>query len=192
MVRICSKCGKEFPATRDFFHYNGRGELGLEARCKLCANEHNRDYYLKNTKKVNDRQNKYRRANPEKHTACNKAWRDKNLEHVKAQQRAYHANNLDKARAYYLKKKYGITQEQYDEMLSSQDFKCAICKRPASKFTKSLHVDHRHGSKPIHIRGLLCANCNHKILGRIRDKRTLWVGLGDYINRALKEDKEWR
>ena len=91
-----------------------------------------------------------------------------------------------------LKTKYGITLEQFDDMLIEQDFRCAICGRLASVFNKSLHVDHRHGSDPIHIRGLLCPNCNHRILGRIRDKKLLWIGLGKYITKALKEDPGWQ
>ena len=90
-----------------------------------------------------------------------------------------------------IKKIYGITLKQYNKILANQNYKCAICKKPASSFSKALSVDHRHNSDPIFIRGLLCYFCNNKVLGRIRDKKILWEGLGEYIKNALKKDKEW-
>lgn len=77
-----------------------------------------------------------------------------------------------KVRAYELKRKYGITQEQYDKMLDEQDGKCAVCGRPASDFQRVLAIDHDHrcckGSISCGkcVRGLLCFPCNTH-LGRI-------------------------
>ena len=68
-----------------------------------------------------------------------------------------------------IEKTYGLTPEQYDELLKRQGGKCAICRaRPKSK---RLAVDHDHATGEV--RGLLCADsergCNHAILGNIRD-----------------------
>lgn len=55
-----------------------------------------------------------------------------------------------------LRNGYGITVEQYEEMLKRQKGGCAICgKRPGKK---RLHVDHNHETGQV--RGLLCAKCN--------------------------------
>lgn len=56
-----------------------------------------------------------------------------------------------------LKHRYGINQEQYDEILKSQDHKCKICGIEHTK-SKPLNVDHCHNST--RIRGLLCKKCN--------------------------------
>ena len=69
---------------------------------------------------------------------------------------------INNARRTHLKHKYGITPEQYDEMLRSQNGVCAICKQPetasrAGKI-KLLSVDHKHTTKQL--RGLLCDGCN--------------------------------
>lgn len=61
---------------------------------------------------------------------------------------------------------YGITLENYNEMLILQDYKCKICKRHKSEFIKPLAVDHCHDSGKI--RGLLCGACNIA-LGLFRD-----------------------
>mgnify|MGYP007071567809 CR=1 FL=1 len=58
-----------------------------------------------------------------------------------------------------LKRAFGITLEQYAEMLQAQGNCCAICKtkKPGGK-DNVFHVDHCHLSG--HIRGLLCHFCN--------------------------------
>jgi len=53
-----------------------------------------------------------------------------------------------------LKKKYGITPEQRDEMFKLQNNKCYIC----GKKTDKLVIDHDH--KTGKVRKLLCHGCN--------------------------------
>ena len=58
-------------------------------------------------------------------------------------------------RRYNLKSKFGLTPEQFDDMLKAQSGVCAICGRqPEGR----LHVDHDHASG--RVRGLLCRPCN--------------------------------
>lgn len=59
-----------------------------------------------------------------------------------------------------LKRKYGITAEQYGEMLAAQAGGCAICARPPK--TRRLAVDHNH--KTGKVRGLLCYRCNGQLI----------------------------
>lgn len=65
-----------------------------------------------------------------------------------------------------LRRKYGISQKQYDDLLAAQGYGCAICKRPPDGPKKPLNVDHDHVTG--RIRGLLCAPCN-TALGFLRD-----------------------
>jgi hypothetical protein len=65
-----------------------------------------------------------------------------------------------------LRKRYGISVEDYNKMFSDQKGSCAICKVHQSKISTSLHVDHCH--KTHKVRGLLCFNCN-MALGRLND-----------------------
>ncbi len=58
-----------------------------------------------------------------------------------------------------LKLNYGITVEQYDEMLEAQGGVCACCGAPdPGRGDNRLFVDHCHDSDEI--RGLLCHKCN--------------------------------
>jgi hypothetical protein len=62
-------------------------------------------------------------------------------------------------RAYQLKAKFGITPEQYQEMLKAQNGVCAICFQKETR--RALSVDHNHITGKV--RGLLCDDCNHGI-----------------------------
>lgn len=63
--------------------------------------------------------------------------------------------------------RYGITQEDYDNLLKKQEYKCAICKtEEPGGIANKFHVDHCHDKG--HIRGLLCNHCNQG-LGHFKD-----------------------
>lgn len=58
-------------------------------------------------------------------------------------------------------KKFGLTEEQYDQMLVQQNGVCKICERPSRGRCSRLAVDHDH--KTGKIRGLLCMVCNTRL-----------------------------
>lgn len=62
------------------------------------------------------------------------------------------------------KRKYGITADDYDQMMADQGGNCWICKGPPGP--RGLVMDHCH--KGGHVRGLLCNNCN-ALLGMAND-----------------------
>ena len=61
-------------------------------------------------------------------------------------------------RRHYWKKKYGITEADYNAMLVRQNGVCEICKEPESYKQYHLAVDHCHATGKI--RGILSRNCN--------------------------------
>src|SRR5690349_3446735 len=65
-----------------------------------------------------------------------------------------------RARDLRLRRTYGITAAQYDELLKVQEGRCFICRRLPKKMP--LNVDHDHKSGLV--RGLLCWTCNHRLL----------------------------
>lgn len=74
-------------------------------------------------------------------------------------------------RSYRLKK-FGLTEEMYQKMITDQDNKCAICGLPEAsidfrtKERKALSIDHNHTTNKV--RELLCHYCN-TALGLLRD-----------------------
>lgn len=60
----------------------------------------------------------------------------------------------------HLRRKFGITWEDYQRMVKEQDGKCAIClKEPSGRYR--LVVDHCHETNKV--RKLLCHTCNTKL-----------------------------
>lgn len=83
-------------------------------------------------------------------------------------------------RAHHLMKTYGITLEQYDEMLEAQDGGCAICKTTDPRGKGRFHVDHCHDTGAV--RGLLCQTCNQGI-GLLQDSIDVLLDAAKYLGR---------
>lgn len=80
----------------------------------------------------------------------------------------------DKARWQRILRVYGITKEQYDELDRGH---CPICVRDWSDRVRPV-VDHDHKSGEV--RGILCAYCNHRLVGRHRDADLLYR-MAEYV-----------
>lgn len=99
-------------------------------------------------------------------------WRDKNVVRVNAYMKRYrkeHAAQLKIAnKKHQLRRKYGLTTDQFTKLLESQKHKCALCFRVfgTERYADTPHVDHCHDSK--RVRGLLCHLCNRG-LGLFKD-----------------------
>lgn len=61
-------------------------------------------------------------------------------------------------RKHKLKKRYGLTPKQYEDLLAEQNGVCAICGGVEELADRRLSVDHNH--KTSTVRGLLCHHCN--------------------------------
>lgn len=112
---------------------------------------------------------RYREANRERTALASKRWK---------------LNNPDKVRAINrkadLKWKYGISIQEFDQLLESQQYKCAICSISHHDVTYGLYVDHCHKSNEI--RGLLCSRCNMG-LGLFREQADFLNGAINYLNK---------
>ena len=92
-----------------------------------------------------------------------------------------------------LKYTFGITLEEYNKILSEQNYVCAVCKNPEkeihpqSKKTRKLNVDHCHITGKI--RGLLCNSCNRGI-GLLKDDPELLLAGVAYLKRNSPPPKQ--
>ena len=79
--------------------------------------------------------------------------------------------------------KYGITLDEYDELLKKQKGVCAICGKPETKIVWNtvcrLTVDHDHKSGVV--RGLLCFRCNTGI-GKLYDDPEILRKAANYLD----------
>lgn len=122
--------------------------------------EYHKRYAEENRDKLKAYRNKYR----VEHTEEERIWQDH-----------YREKSVEKRREAIRYYRYGLTQEQFDKLLATQEGRCAICGDP---FNRTPHVDHCHTTG--RVRGLLCAPCNtglgvyekkHKLFKRYLDDK---------------------
>jgi protein-arginine kinase activator protein McsA len=89
-----------------------------------------------------------KQTDPDKKKKNNERWRSK------------------KTGSYEITRRYGVSQEAYEEQLLKQHGVCAICGQPPKSTgrIRRLCVDHDHVTQ--RFRGLLCHACNY-LLGRL-------------------------
>jgi Recombination endonuclease VII len=83
-----------------------------------------------------------------------------------------------------LRKKYGLSLEQYQEMLKEQDGKCYCCGDPPTGHKTLLAVDHCH--KTGTVRRLLCDRCNRAI-GLFKDDPSILRRAAEYLEGYLQQ-----
>lgn len=159
--RKCSRCKVTKPL--ESFRKASSKLLGRTYACSECLNFQIREE---------------RRKNPEKFLLRDKKWRSNNKEKFKSYCRGWHREAKKKnpesyslrTRNVYLKNKYGITLEEYNNLVEKQNNVCKICKSVDERQSKTnlpfLYIDHDHRTGTI--RGLICQNCN-TLLGFAKD-----------------------
>jgi Autographiviridae endonuclease VII len=152
-MKCCFKCKQEKPLSAFSPTSSYQGEKCYRADCKAC----------------NAAAARKRREDPskrEREKASLQKWRKNNPEKVKAQRR---------------KRNYGITQEQFDALIASQQNACAICRVGFSQSKINCpHVDHNHFTGKV--RGLLCHNCN-ALLGHSKEDQNRLSAAIEYLQR---------
>lgn len=114
----------------------------------------------------------------------------KDKEKARKQYQDWYARNKESKKRYDrlwgIYTRYGMTEDDYIQMLLQQKGLCAICGQPEIAIDKrtglarQLSVDHCHTTGKV--RGLLCNHCNHGI-GKFKDSQVLLQKAIDYLNR---------
>jgi hypothetical protein len=107
-----------------------------------------------------------------RHSACKEC--------DKARVKARHQANPERTRNNDLKRNYGITLQEHQEMYKNQNGVCAICKGEGDGKWKKLCVDHDHNTGKV--RQLLCRNCN-MVLGQVGDNPNLLEEMIKYLQK---------
>ena len=163
----CKDCGAtiENRATRCRQCYRSReASTPMEKRCPTCGLTKVREHFGLRSNGVNLR------------SLCKGCANDKS-------RRWYNANPSKAAesfRRWKLRSAYGLTQDDYMNMLSNQEGGCALCSTTDPGKKKHFYVDHCH--KTGIVRGLLCNDCNIA-LGLFRDQPEVMRKAASYIER---------
>ena len=142
-----------------------------EAKKESIAAQH-KAHYEANKEEYCARQKAYYDANKEKYEAYKKAWREANPDRHKLHGRKNH-----------LQRKYGLTLDQFAEMLRGCDNRCQCCKTPFSEIlNEQPRVDHCHSTGMV--RGILCHRCN-RLLGDAEDNPSILQEYARYLERRV-------
>lgn len=167
-MRRCKKCG-EFKPPEHFYRDKG-GRDGLRPECKACTSARRKEWYAANREREIERVRQWQQANHERYVA---------------KQAEYRARSERDDRPGHLRRKFGMTVEDYDRMCAEQGGVCAICGRRPREGTH-LHVDHDHETG--RVRGLLCFSCNVAV-GQLQHDPTRIVRAADYLDDDTDRDR---
>ena len=163
-MKICQICDNELPSHKKKYCSSYCAD---KARSFYNKN-YKKEYYKSNRDKLVEDRKEYYRNNTSATLYTNKKWR---------------AENKDSIRNSKLMSKYGISIEDYNDMLHEQRGLCKICRTEGrSKRIRNLNVDHCHTTGKV--RGLLCDTCN-KALGLLDDKEELLLRAVKYLKGDL-------
>jgi hypothetical protein len=107
--------------------------------------------------------------------ACRIRSREKNKERKKIREKERYYADKEKSYWLHIKLRYGVSRQQYEEMLRAQDGRCAICRTVSDK---RLNVDHCHTTQTV--RSLLCYRCNCMI-GFAKESQQILASAQTYL-----------
>jgi len=172
---------------KDEFHKFSKAPDGLKQLCKSCVKEYD---FIKNApnKKFPNKINK----NGEIHCRnCGKYFAEEEMKKTKTGKYKGLTYCNECSPLLYrtrLVEKYGISIEEYHQILKEQNYCCKICGMEESSYRKRLSIDHDHsccpGTKSCGncIRGLLCSNCN-MFLGNAKDNVDILRAAIEYLEK---------
>lgn len=191
---LCAKCGTNDPGRgKKYFTILRRGHQqagNIQLVCSSCAaslRETQKSPYVQTEDGMRKHCSQcgqllplecfYRRGNNKSSAACKHCTSEAGLEPARRQKRA------ERSRRRMLKRKYGLTAEQYNALLQAQHGRCAVCGNSESgrKGDRHFCVDHDHNTGTV--RGLLCHSCNQAI-GHLQDRPDLCRQAAVYLEKS--------
>lgn len=156
-------------------HHRGHG---------LCDECYYAQWRESNREKLKEYADNYRKEYPDKAKQIHNRWYQANLEYARERARSYRAQHLEAELARSLRRSFGLSVDQYSDMMAAQNGVCAIC-GGKNKHGRRLFVDHDH--KTGEIRALLCRNCNNA-LGMVDDQVGILEKMIHYLSRHKNKE----
>ena len=178
----CSRC--KTIKSLEFFSINKYSSDGKDSYCKECRSEYHKNQYPRKMKQM------YKDNETTQCRKCEEVKENSKFKVYKGKQSTYCIECSGHIGRVHNLTKFGLTVDDYIEMLENQNKVCYICKQSPVGMKKRLSVDHNHNCHPSGeacnkcIRKLLCHNCN-TALGNIKDDINILEKMIDY----LKEHK---
>ncbi len=95
-TKTCTKCGRELPATIEYFGRSSHSKDGFGSWCKGCKALSDKLYRQKNKEKIAARQKKYAEKNKDSIKKHNERYYQDNKQVINEKNRQYYYNNKEK------------------------------------------------------------------------------------------------
>lgn len=154
-----------------YLEKNKNYSSGYQVRCRPCKTERDLKYRSSRRQELSKKTSEYKQQNREKVNTWTREDRKKKPDLYAASSKR-HRDKLGAFRTTYeIARVRGISTDQYDALLISQNYLCAICSQPERRknrngVTARLCLDHNHRTNQI--REFLCHNCN-TMLGKFTE-----------------------
>lgn len=165
-AKECGRCGRELPL--DAFARDRNRRDGLQAYCRECVAEYSAAHYRRRREAMGKAVREAVDV-PAGHKLCRTCGEIK--PHSDWHRNSTASDGLAtrckacravQGRQGHLKRHYGLTETERDELVASQGGVCCICLAAVPA-----HVDHCHETG--RVRGVLCFSCN-AALGQFKDQ----------------------
>ena len=138
---------------------------------------------------------RYRKNNRERVLQIERRSRLKHKDAALARSRAFRSTEHGRrlSRNARLGREFGISIEDYEALLASQDGLCAICHRPETRqmFGRTSHMTVDHDHETGLIRALLCHGCNASI-GLLEESPDRCRAAAAYLERFNRRQQDGR
>jgi len=96
----CTKCGSEYPLTKEFFSKDIKYKTGFTTRCRQCAKEYNAQHYQKTKPKRKTQHREWATNNPEKMLEYSRKYYWAHRDEIRSREKLDRKNNPQKYRGY--------------------------------------------------------------------------------------------
>lgn len=173
-TKVCTKCGREWPVTTEFFSPSQKTPGKLKAECRECGRARGREWHKRNPDRAREHQRKRNAQNGDKVRQYKRKWCEQRRDRVNEENRKWWKEHPEQAKAISAKRNakrralkvnaegthtIADMRRQYD----AQKGKCWWCGKPVA--WEDRHDDHliplnRGGTNWPNNMVVSCAKCN--------------------------------
>lgn len=169
ITKVCTVCGREFPATLEYFRKNKAGKYGLDTQCKECRAEKNRQWRKDNKDEIAEYNRQYYQEHKDKVTEYHRQYHQEHKDKIAEYYRQWRENNPDKVAEKSRRQNEKRRQARIDAIIAQKraeyeaeraplvaEKTCRCCGRtlPASEFYANKKSKDHLGS--------YCKECHNK------------------------------
>lgn len=194
-MKICTngKCGKELPATDEFFNKAKTGKYGLRGDCKACCNKQAKQYYLANRRRRCEQTIAWQKDHSNEVAKYKARWYERNLKRERekgkqkyrknrerelARSKRYAKDHPDKINAYTARyrtrkvdNKGSHTGKEFRALCEFYNNTCLCCTKKLPLTADHIVPVIKGGSNNISNIQPLCQSCNSSKGTKIIDYR---------------------